>query len=138
MAAHLLKSGNELTVYNRSEAPRKKLAEQGAIEAHSLEEALTDADIVFSMLSRPEVVEEVMLNRGLHAMKKNALWVDCSTVNPPFTRKAAQVAENEGIHYLEAPVAGTKPQAESGELVFCWWGAKHQRKSGSALQPNGE
>lgn len=118
MAAHLLKSGNELTVYNRSEAPRKKLAEHGAIEAHSLEEALTDADIVFSMLSRPEVVEEVMLNRGLHAMKKNALWVDCSTVNPSFTGKAAQVAENEGLHYLEAPVAGTKPQAESGELVF--------------------
>ncbi len=118
MAAHLLKSGNELTVYNRSEAPRKKLAKQGAIEAHSLEEALTDVDVVFSMLSKPEVVEEVILNKGLHAMKKNALWVDCSTVNPSFTRKAAQVAENEGIHYLEAPVAGTKPQAESGELVF--------------------
>ena len=118
MAAHLLKSGDDVTVYNRSEAPKKKLMKQGANAAASLKEAVSDADIVFTMLSKPEVVEQVMLQEGLNAMKKDALWVDCSTVNPSFTQKAEKMAKELGIRYLEAPVAGTKPQAESGELVF--------------------
>lgn len=118
MAINLLQSGVELTVYNRSEAPRKKLKEMGAQEATSLKEALSDADIVFTMLSKPEVVAELMLTSGLKDMKQNALWVDCSTINPSFTQKASKAAKREGIRYLEAPVAGSSPQAETAELVI--------------------
>ena len=118
MAANLIKSGVELTVYNRSEAPRKKLKEMGANEASSLEEALAYADIVFTMLSKPEAVKEVMLQNGIDLMKENALWIDCSTVNPSFTTEASEKSTGAGIRYLEAPVAGSSPQAEAGELVI--------------------
>ena len=87
MAANLLKSGVELTVFNRSEEPRKRLVEQGANEANSIEEAVADANIVFSMLSKPEVVREVMIEKGILHMNQNALWVDFSTVNPSFTQR---------------------------------------------------
>ena len=118
MASHLLKEGIELTVYNRSNGPAKALEAFGARAAKSVEEAVRDAEIVFSMLSKPEVVEKLMIEQALPSMKSGTIWIDCSTVNPSFTQKAHQKAEEFFIRYLEAPVAGTKPQAEAGELVF--------------------
>ena len=61
MASHLLKEGIELTVYNRSNGPAKALEAFGARAAKSVEEAVRDAEIVFSMLSKPEVVEKLMI-----------------------------------------------------------------------------
>ncbi|MEO9870282.1 NAD(P)-dependent oxidoreductase [Ekhidna sp.] len=124
MAINLLNAGIELTVYNRSTDPRKKLIEKGAKEAETLDQALRDADIVFTMLSRPEVVSKVMFNDGVSTMKQDSLWVDCSTVNPSFTKEAEQKAKEAGINYLEAPVAGSLPQAEAAELVFFVGGNK--------------
>ena len=124
MAANLLKSGVELTVFNRSEEPRKRLVEQGANEANSIEEAVVDANIVFSMLSKPEVVGEVMIETGILHMNQNALWVDFSTVNPSFTLEAKKASQDAGVRYLETPVAGSAPQAENGELVILAGGEK--------------
>ncbi len=72
------------------------------------------------MLSTPESVKEVFFGKGnvLSAMKKNAIWVDCSTVNPSFSLKAFQEAQSHKVLFLDAPVAGSKPQAQHGELVF--------------------
>lgn len=125
MATHLLKNGTDLTVYNRSAKPMEDLAFLGAKTTASIDEAVENADIVFTMLSRPEVVESLMIEQGLASMKKNSLWIDCSTVDPAFTHKAHEAAKNQHILYMEAPVAGTKPQAEAGELVFFVGGEAH-------------
>lgn len=89
MAANLLKKHNALTVFNRSAEPMQKLAAKGAVAADSYREAVNDADVVFTMLARPEVVEMAAFsNKGfLPAMKESAIWVDCSTVIPLFPEK---------------------------------------------------
>jgi 3-hydroxyisobutyrate dehydrogenase-like beta-hydroxyacid dehydrogenase len=120
MAANLLKNDIDITVYNRSKAPVKALQEQGAKTANSAAEAVAEADLVFSMLSTPEVVENVFFGKegALAAMKKDSMWVDCTTVNPSFSLRSLQEAESHGIQFIDAPVAGTKPHAENAELVF--------------------
>ena len=120
MAANLLKNGVDLTIYNRSKAPVENLVTQGAKSANSANEAVKDADLVFSMLSTPDVVEYLFLGENgiLNNMKKEAIWADCSTVNPSFSIKAHKVAKSAGIYFIDAPVAGTKPHAENAELVF--------------------
>lgn len=120
MAANLLSQHSELTVYNRSQAPARALGELGAKIAASARDAVDGADIVFSMLSDPGVVAEVALgDEGfLAAMRAGALWVDCSTVNPSFSQQEAAAARARGVRFLDAPVAGSAPQAEKGELVF--------------------
>ena len=120
MAANLLKNNVELTVYNRSKEPMNALVKQGAQAAASIKEAVTEADIVFSMLSTPEVVEMIFLKEdgALSMMKKNAIWADCSTVNPSFSQGAGRLAEAQGIRFADTSVAGTKPHAENAELVF--------------------
>jgi len=126
MAANLFKNGVDLTVFNRSKESVETLLQQGAKTANSANEAATDADIVFSMLSTPEVVEHIFLNEHgvLSVMKKGAIWVDCSTVNPSFSLKSKTVADQAGIHFIDAPVAGTLPHAQNAELVFFVGAAK--------------
>ncbi|KAA3613289.1 MAG: NAD(P)-dependent oxidoreductase [Calditrichaeota bacterium] len=120
MASNLLKNSVDLTVHNRSKAPIIALEKEGAKVADSAVEAVADADLVFSMLSTPEVVETLFFGEDgcLAAMKKNALWVDCTTVNPSFSILAGKEAQKYGIRFVDAPVAGTKPQAQNAELVY--------------------
>ncbi len=120
MAANLLKNGLEVTVYNRSMEATKLLEKEGAKVAKTPVEAVVDSDIVFSMLSTPEVVTSIFFGKEgvLAGMKKEAIWADCTTVNPSFSLKAAEEAKKQGIRFLDTPVAGTKPQAQNAELVF--------------------
>lgn len=120
MAANLLANEVPLTVYNRSQKPRETLGQQGARVAGSYREAVKDADLVFTMLSTPEVVAEVAWGRHgfLSSMKKDALWVDCTTVHPSFSMRSLEEASSRDARFVDAPVAGTKPHAEAGELAF--------------------
>lgn len=133
MAANLLKAGIELTVYNRSKNKAEALLNQGANWTESLEELAVNNELVYTMLSKPEVVEELAFGPQGFAkhMKTHQTWIDSTTINPSFAKKMAQQCADANIHYLEAPVAGTKGPAEKGELVFFVGGgqsliAKHQ------------
>ena len=81
MAQNLLNNNVTLTVYNRSIDPMQKLEKSGATVAKSHQEAVKDADIVFTMLSAPEVIEKMALSENgfISSMKDKAIWVDCST-----------------------------------------------------------
>ena len=120
MARNLLNNNVKLTVYNRSDEPARILEQQGALRASSASEAVRGADVVFTMLSSPEAVAAVMTGPqgALADMPENALWVDCSTVNPSFSRMMREAAAQQRTRFIDAPVAGTKPQAEQAELVF--------------------
>jgi len=120
MAANLVANEVPLTVYNRSQEPREALGKQGAQVAASFREAVEDADVVFSMLSTPVVVADVAWGADgfLSAMKKDALWVDCTTVHPSFSLRSQTEAAARDVRFVDAPVAGTKPHAKAGELAF--------------------
>lgn len=120
MAANLLRHDVALRVFNRSQGPVRELEEIGAAAATSPKEAVKEADVVFTMLATPEVVEKIALAEDgfIAAMKDDAVWVDCSTVNPSFSQKESRVARRHHVRFVDAPVAGSKPQAEKAELVF--------------------
>ena len=120
MALNLLSKGYELTVYNRTPDKAASLVQAGAECAKTPADLAQKVDVLFTMLSTPEVVQLLATgaNGFLEALPKNALWVDCSTVDPSFSRKMASQAKESGVRFLEAPVAGTKGPAKNGELVF--------------------
>ncbi|MDZ7844276.1 MAG: NAD(P)-dependent oxidoreductase [Anaerolineales bacterium] len=120
MAQNLLSGGVPLRVYNRSPEPREKLADAGAAVASSYGGCAADADLVFTMLSTPQVVAELALGDSgfLSRMNRQAIWIDCSTVDPSFSRRCHQEASDLGVRFVDAPVAGSKPQAEGAELLF--------------------
>ena len=120
MAANLLAAGNDLVVYNRHMEKADDLVEGGATVLGSPAEVGRQADLLITMLATPEAVEEVALGADgfLDQMSLGSVWVDSSTVNPSFVQRMAGEAARRGVHYLEAPVAGTKGPAEQGELTF--------------------
>ena len=120
MAANLLDNGVDLTVYNRSLEPVERLVEEGASASTSFRTCAAGADLVFSMLSTPQVIHEVALREDgfLWGMRQDALWVDCSTVDPSFSRRCSRDAESAGVRFVDAPVAGSAHQAEDGVLTF--------------------
>ncbi len=119
MAIHLIKNDIEIKVWSRSQVSRDQFTYQENV-VNSFQEAVNAADIVISMLSKPEAVEDVFFgNEGaLSYMKKEAIWIDCSTVNPSFSITSDNQAKKEGMKFIDAPVAGAKPQAEKAELAF--------------------
>ncbi len=136
MAANLLKKGHELTVYNRTRQKAESLTAQGAVWALTPAEAVEKASVVITMLSKPDAVAETALlgkNGFLHRLRANSLWIDCSTVNPSFSRLMAAEAAQRKIRFLDAPVSGSKGPAEQGQLIFFVGGEKADVEEGRPL-----
>jgi 3-hydroxyisobutyrate dehydrogenase-like beta-hydroxyacid dehydrogenase len=127
MAANLQKKGHELVVHNRTKDRAKPLLDQGAVWADSPAEVGKRVNILFTMLSKPDAVAEVALlgkHAFLESLVPNSLWVDCSTVNPSFSRLMAGEAAERKVRFLDAPVGGSKGPAEQGQLLFFVGGGK--------------
>jgi len=125
MAANLQKRGHSLAVYNRTRGKAEPLLSRGAAWAYSPAALATHAEIIFTMLAHPDAVEEAARGKEgfLPHLTPGQMWIDCSTVNPSFSRKMAAGVQARGIHFLGAPVTGSKSQAELGKLVF-WVGGE--------------
>jgi 3-hydroxyisobutyrate dehydrogenase len=120
MAANLLKAGFLLTVYNRTAAKARPLTDAGARFASTPAEAVAGASVIVSMLADDAASREVWLGKdgALSAIKKGAILIESSTVSPEWIAEFANVAEQHGADLLDAPVTGSRVQAEDGQLSF--------------------
>jgi 3-hydroxyisobutyrate dehydrogenase/glyoxylate/succinic semialdehyde reductase len=125
MAANLQKHGSSLVVFNRTRAKAEPLLGPCGTFSDSPAKVADQVDILFTMLANPEAVEEAALraNGFLNYLRPNALWVDCSSVNPSFSKKMAAAAAARQIRFVDAPVTGSAAVAEQGKLVF-WVGGE--------------
>lgn len=123
MAANLQRQGYSLVVFNRTRGKAQPLLDQGAIFADSPPKLAEQVDLLFTMLAHPDAVEQAALgaNGFLSHLKSKALWVDCSSVNPSFSKKMAAAAAASQIRFIDAPVTGSAPVAAAGKLIF-WVG----------------
>jgi 3-hydroxyisobutyrate dehydrogenase-like beta-hydroxyacid dehydrogenase len=125
MAANLQKHGNSLVVFNRTRAKAEPLLGPCGTFSDSPAKVADQVDILFTMLANPDAVKEAALraNGFLNYLRPNALWVDCSSVNPSFSKKMAAAAAARQIRFVDAPVTGSAAVAEQGKLVF-WVGGE--------------
>jgi 3-hydroxyisobutyrate dehydrogenase-like beta-hydroxyacid dehydrogenase len=72
------------------------------------------------MLADPRAVDDCFEGPDgiLSALSKDAVVIDSSTVSPPTTQKTAAAVRAKGAHLLDAPVFGSKNEAETGALGF--------------------
>lgn len=114
MAARLRDGGHELVVWNRT---RAKAEELGVQIADSPGEAAARAELVFTMVADPEALRAVSEgDDGLLAgLQQGAVLVEMSTVGPPaIARLRERMPARTSL--VDAPVLGSRPQAESGTL----------------------
>lgn len=134
MATNLLKSNHTIYVHNRSKEKAELLLTNGAIWTENPKQIAEKSDILFTMLTTPEVVMQTAFSEHgfLKHLKSNSLWIDCTTVNPAFSKEMAQQASSHNIRFLDAPVAGSLKPAEIGELIFLVGGKESDIKE---IQP---
>lgn len=120
MAANLLKAGFPLSVYNRTAAKAEPFAAQGARIAHTPAEAAKGAQLILSMLSDDYASRETWTGEGgaLAAAATGTILVESSTASPAWISELAGLAHQRGLELLDAPVTGSRVQAESAQLKF--------------------
>ncbi len=120
MARRLLAAGYRLTVHNRSRRPVEELASMGAVPAESPREVAERSEVVLMMLPDSAEVEQVVLGKGglVEGLRAGSVVIDCSTVSPETEVRIAARLKEMGVDYLDAPVTGSTPAAESGTLTF--------------------
>jgi len=120
MAANLLKAGFPLTVYNRTRAKAEPLAAQGATIASTPAEAAKSADVVISILADDTASRTAWLgdSGALAAMSSGSTVIECGTLSPEWIAELDRQTGSRSIGLVEAPVTGSRPQAEAGQLTF--------------------
>ena len=125
MATNLQKHGCSLVMFNRTRAKAEPLLGPCGTFSDSPAKVADQVEILFTMLAKPDAVEEMALraNGFLNYLRPNAFWIDCSSVNPSFSKKMAAAAAARQIHFIDAPVTGFAAVAAEGKLVF-WVGGE--------------
>ena len=120
MARRLLGAGVPLAVYNRTAARAEALMPMGARFAATPREAAQGSEVVISMLADDDASRAAWLgpDGALAGMAPGTVAIECSTISLTWARELAAAAAARGCRSLDAPVTGSKPQAESGELLF--------------------
>jgi 3-hydroxyisobutyrate dehydrogenase/2-hydroxy-3-oxopropionate reductase len=121
MARSLARGGSDLVLYNRTRERCAALADQlGARVVDTPGEAAAAADVTITMLADQPAVEEVWnAPDGLLAgARDGSVLVDMSTVPPDVIRSFESSARERGAGILDAPVSGSVPLAETGELTI--------------------
>lgn len=120
MALNLLNGGFELTVHNRSRGVVEELASLGAKAATSPAEVCRASEFVLTCLPTPQSVETVYLGPDgiIPAVASGQVLVDLSTVAPSTSLKLRESAVQRGAGFLDAPVSGGVPRAQSGTLTI--------------------
>jgi 3-hydroxyisobutyrate dehydrogenase len=116
MARRLAEAGHEVTAWNRTAEKARALTEHGVRVVEDLVDAAAGADVVVTMLTDGEAVEDVMAEAA-PAAREGAIWWQASTVGVSGTEALVALAEDHGLTLVDAPVLGTRGPAEAGELV---------------------
>ena len=119
MAKNLLKAGYELKAFNRTESKAEPLREFGGKISKSIEEVVSDNDVVITMLTDDSSVDAVMNSQEfLDNLKVDATVIDMSSVKPTTAISHGNNLKSKKINYLDSPVSGGTIGAEEATLAI--------------------
>jgi 2-hydroxy-3-oxopropionate reductase len=118
-ATRLLEAGCRVTVWNRSREKAEALRPLGADVADTAQEAVSGADVVFTMFENGQVVEDVLFRQHTaEAMTADSMLIDTSSIKPSEARENAHRLAERGVRCLDAPVSGGPTGATAGTLAI--------------------
>ena len=120
MAANLVKAGHQLTGFDIVAGRAEALRTKGGRAVATMADAAAAGEIVITMLpAGPDVRSVYLGDAGVLAhARKDALLIDCSTIDVETARAVAAAASQAGFAMLDAPVSGGVIGAETAGLTF--------------------
>jgi 3-hydroxyisobutyrate dehydrogenase-like beta-hydroxyacid dehydrogenase len=116
----LLSAGHPVTGWNRSPGRAEALAAKGMRVAATPRELAQDVDVVLSMVTDTNAVEQVASGADgiLAGLGPGKVYADMSTIAADASRRLAERVAETGSAMLDAPVSGSLTTLEAGELAI--------------------
>ncbi|HQZ08185.1 MAG: NAD-binding protein [Rhodoferax sp.] len=125
MAQSLRRAGHAVRVFDVRSELVEDFARDGGIACASVAALASACDVVVSVVVNAAQTEDVLFGSGggAAAMKKGAVFVMCSTVDPHWSITLETRLAELGLLYLDAPISGGAARAASGEMTMMTSGA---------------
>lgn len=117
MAGNLVKAGYKVVGFDLGETARAAAKDAGCSIAPTAKIAVAEADVIVTMLPAGKHVRAVWAEL-IPAARKNALFIDSSTVDVESARAVHKIAADAGIASVDAPVSGGTGGAKGATLTF--------------------
>jgi 3-hydroxyisobutyrate dehydrogenase len=129
IARNLLHAGFPVSVWNREQKAAAPLADDGAVVAPSPAAAVDGADVVITMVTNGDAVEQTMTGAGaaLEALRPGSVWIQMGTIGVDWTERFAKQAAARDIEFVDAPVSGSDGPAREGTLIILGSGPEEVR-----------
>ena len=120
MCMHILKNKYPVSVYNRTKGQTADLCREGSVWCDSPGEVAAQNDIIFTMVSEPSDVEQVILGKNgiLECIRPGSVIVDMTTSEPSLAQQIEKEAKSKSVLSLDAPVSGGDIGAREGTLAI--------------------
>ena len=123
---HLLDSGFEVTVFNRTKDKVGNLVKHGATAVDTPKDVAEKSDIVITVVKDASAVNDIAFGENgiIYGADSELVVADMSTINPNSAKEISQKFSDSGISFLEIPVMGGPNVAIDGKLVMMISGNK--------------
>ena len=126
VALHLLDSGFEVTVYNRTQEKTTQAKEKGAKVATSPKEIAENSELIITIVKDANAVKEISFEKDgiIEGSHEKLIVADMSTIDPSESKNISKKFQEYNIHKLDIPVMGGPNVAITGGLVMMVSGNK--------------
>ena len=126
VGTHLIESGFNLTVYNRTKEKTKNLENLGANVVDSPMEVAKNSNLLFTIVKDANAVKQVSFEKSgiVYGKHENLVVCDMSTINPLESKWISKKFSENSIKMLDTPVMGGPNVAITGNLVLMAGGPK--------------
>lgn len=134
MALNLVKAGHRVVGYDLQTTACEEFAQSGGFIGKQLQDVAQGNEILITMLQTGQQVIKVCGGmEGLFSQATpQAVHIDCSTIDVRSAQEVQQLAQNNSLISVDAPVSGGVAGAAAGTLTFMVGGTA---AAFSAVQP---
>ncbi|HEX4543768.1 MAG TPA: NAD(P)-dependent oxidoreductase [Candidatus Acidoferrum sp.] len=122
----LIAAGHTVTGWNRTKEKCAPMFKLGMLWADTPHEVAREAEIVFSIVTDSEAVRSLALGENgiIAGLRKDAVYLDMSTVDPEGSRAVAAEFSRVGLMMMDAPISGTTLTISNGKASLMVGGDK--------------
>ena len=123
LANNLLKSENNIYVYDKNNKSYKKLKNLKNKPCKNLEELTKNSKVIITCLPSPKAVKKVI--EGISEFLTNKhVWIEMSTTDKSEMIRLSKIVKSKGAEVLECPITGGEHRAKSGNISILAAGNK--------------
>lgn len=118
LALRLRETGHDVVAHNRTPQKLAPIQAAGGVTVDSPAAVLAASEATILMLSDAAAIAQTLLTPATQPHLKGHTIIQMGTIAPDESRDLCAQVEAAGGQYLEAPVLGSIPQAQTGTLIL--------------------